>query len=505
MVPLLKITRFSAVAFGALLGMTTAGCGSSGTSAPGDSASTALVVAQSQEPTTLDPHAREDGGERIVNGNVYETLLDMDDDGELTPLLAEGLPEQVDETTWEIEVRTGITFHNGDELDATDVAASFERIIDPDFASEQSAQDGIMSAEAVSATTVRFQTEGPDPVFPRRLYWIKIVPSEYANESDFASQPIGTGPYEFITWDRGQAIELSANEEYWGDAGDVEGVTFEFVPEAGSRVAGLRNGEFDITTNLLPEDTERVPNFAHIPGLEQTLMVLDNDAGLTQDERVREALNYAVDKEALADSLYGGFATVQTCQILGEVTVGYNEALEPYAYDPERARALLEQAGAVGQELVVTGTAGRWLKDRELTEAVAEYWKQAGLTPVIEILDFDSYLEQLFADERPAALFLSETSELLDASQSMGSYYAMSAPGSSNSDAELQRLIDAAAVQTDPDERQQTYNQATDRACDSALFTYLLNIEDIYGLSDRVEDWQPRVDAQILVKDISLS
>lgn len=483
------------------LSLAISGCG--GNATPTDSGP--FVIAQSQEPTTLDPHAREDGGERIVNGNVYETLLAMDNDGGLTPLLAAELPTRIDAKTWEIKLRTGIKFHDDTELDAADVVASFERIIDPQFASEQSAFEGITSIKAIDAQTVRFETKGPDPVFPRRLYWIKIVPSEYADSTSIASTPIGTGPYKFVDWARGQNIKLEINEGYWSDAGEIRDVEFRFVPEGASRAAGIMNGEFDLSTNLTPEDIESMPNFSHIPGLEQTLMILDNDAGPTKDEDVRRALNYAVDKEALVESLYQGYAAVQTCQILGESTVGHNPNLEAYPYQPEKAKELIERAGVDGEEISVVGTAGRWLKDRELTEAVAQYWEEAGMKTNVQILDFDSYLGQLFNENRPNSIFLSETSELLDASQTMGSYYAMNAEGSSNNDKKLQELIDAAAIEVDADRRQELYNEATKHSCDSGLFTYLITIEDIYGLSERVTTWEPRVDAQIFVKNIALS
>lgn len=490
----------------AALALVVSGCSSN--SGGGDSGSTdgaPFVVAQNQEPTTLDPHAREDGGERIVNGNIYETLLEMDGEGELSPLLASDQPELIDDLTWQIKLREGVTFHDGSTFEAEDVKASFERVLDPDFGSEQSAHFGIESIEAVDDTTVEFVTVEPDPVLPKRLYWVKIMPSEYVDSSEVGSHPIGTGPYEFVTWNRGQSVEMSAFADYWDDAPDIQDAEFVFVPEGGSRTAGTMSGEYDLSTHLVPEDTERLPNFASVPGLEQALMVLDNSDGPTQDERVRDALNYAVDKQALAEDLYQGYAEVQECTIIGKTTVGYTESLDPYPYDPERATELLKEAGAEGADLEVIGTSGRWLKDRELTEAVAQYWQEAGINPKTEILNFDSYLERLFSEDRPDAIFLSETSELMDASQSMSSYYAMEAPGSSNSDEELQDLINRAASETDPVERQALFDEASAHACDTSLFTFLITIEDIYGLSDRVAAWDPRVDAQIFLKTISLA
>lgn len=473
----------------------------------GDGEGGELTIALGSEPTTLDPQIREDGGERAVNDNVYETLLVRDKEGELQPLLAEEMPEQVDDTTWEVKVREGIEFHNGEPLDAAAVAASYERIIDPDLASEQSSFfEGITAAEAVDETTVRFTTEGPDPVFPARLYWIKIVPPEHAASSGFADEPIGTGPYRFVEWAKGQEVVLEANDEYWGDPKpSIQRVTYKFVGEPGTRLSGLLSGEFDLITNLLPEDAERAPKSAHVRGLEHPVMILNSMDGPTADVEVRQALNYAIDKEALATELYGGFAQIDECQVLSPSYFGYNDALEAYEYDPDRARQMLEDAGVAGQTVDVVSTSGRWLKDREITEAVANYWTEAGMEVNVQIFEFDEYLDRLFDREtRATSIFVTTSNELLDAARVMGAYYAMEGVGASNDDAELTQLIDDARVETDEEARQELYAQATERACDEAYFAFLLNIEDIYGMSEEL-DWEPRVDAKLIVNEMKLS
>ncbi len=478
--------------------------GAGGGGGGGDSSS--ITIALGSEPTTLDPQIREDGGERAVNDNVYETLLARDADGALKPLLAADMPEQIDDTTWEVTIREGIEFHNGEPLDAEAVAASFNRIIDPELASEQASFfDGITSIEAVDDVTVRFTTEGPDPVFASRLYWIKIVAPEHSQADDFAENPIGTGPYRFVEWNRGNNIVIERNADYWGDAPSIEQVTYKFVSEPGTRLSGLLSGEFDLITNLLPEDVERAPKHASVLGLEHPVMILNAMDGPTADLEVRQAMNYAIDKEALAENLYGGFAEVDQCQILSPSYAGFNEDLEAYPYDPEKAQQLIADAGAEGASIQVVSTSGRWLKDREITEAVAGYWTEAGLNVEVQIFEFDEYLDRLFDREtRAPAIFVTSSNELLDASRVAASYYRMDGVGASNEDAELADLLDQAAVETDVDAREELYAQATQLACDQAYFAFLLNIEDVYGMSERLQ-WEPRVDAKLIVSEMSVS
>ena len=501
-----RVLGFAVVA---ALGAAAAACGGDDSSGGGGGSSgeNAITIALGSEPTTLDPQVREDGGERAVNDNVYETLLKRTPDGELEPGLAAEMPTQVDDTTWEVKVRENVEFHNGEPFDAEAVAASYQRIIDPELASEQSSFfEGITAVEAVDATTVRFTTEGPDPVFPSRLYWIKIVPPEHAQSPEFAETPIGTGPYKFVEWNRGEDVVLEANPDYWGDPKPtIERVTYKFVEESGTRLSGLLAGEYDLMTNLLPEDAERAPKSASVEGLEHPVMILNAMEGPTASLEVRQALNYAVDKDALASELYGGYANVDQCQVLSPTYVGFNPGLEAYPYDPDRARQLIEESGAAGETITLISTSGRWLKDREITEAVANYWTEAGLTVDVQFFEFDEYLDRLFDREtRAPGIFVTTSNELLDAARVTGAYYAVDGVGSSNDDQELTGLIDQARVETDPAAREDLYAQATQLACDQAYFAFLLNIHDLYGMSERLE-WEPRADAKLIVNEMSLA
>ncbi|MDJ0925980.1 MAG: ABC transporter substrate-binding protein [Acidimicrobiia bacterium] len=463
-----------------------------------------IVIAIGSEPSTLDPHLRDDGGERAVNDNIYETLLARDSQGQLEPSLATSLPTQVDDTTWEVTIRDGVSFTNGNPLDAAAVVASFERLTGLGDESEQSGFFGsIASVEAVDDMTVRFTTDGPDPILPAKLYWLKVIDASEVAEG-FDENPVGTGPYQFVSWDRGSSVVLERNPNYWGDAPAIDKVTFRFIEESGTRLSGLLSGEFDLITNLSPDDAGVAPKAESVVGLEHPIMILSTIDGPTADPKVRQAMNYAIDKQALADALYGGAAAVDQCQILSSTVFGFNPDLAPYEYDPDKARQLIAEAGAEGVTIEVVGESGRWLKDRELIEAVANYWAEVGLNPDVQIFEFGEYLNRLFDREtRAAAIFVSSSNDLLDPSRQLGTYYSPEGIGSSNQDPEMLDWVTQAAVETDTAVREDLYHQATARACDDAYFAFLLNIEDSYGTSERLV-WQPRVDARLLVKEMSL-
>lgn len=465
-----------------------------------------ITIAIGSEPSTLDPQVRDDGGERAINDNIYETLMARTPEGELVAGLAAAAPTQVDAKTWEFKLRPDIKFHNGEAFNADAVVNSVKRVIDPALKSEQAPYFGtITGAEKVNDLTVRVTTSGPDPILPSRMYWMKMIPASYSADAKFGEAPMGTGPYKFSSWNRGQELVLEKNADYWGDKPTIDKVTFRFVGEPGTRLSGLMAGELDVITNLLPEFAQQAPKFAAVSGMETSVIVLSADNEATKDVRVREAMNLAIDRKALAESLFGGYASPAKGQLVNPKAFGYNKSLPEYPHDLEKAKALVKEAGAEGRTIQLVGESGRWLKDRELIEAVGAYWKEAGLNVDIKIEDFSEYLNQLFdKNKRPDAIFVSNSNELLDADRETTTAYQSGASYASNSDKEMADMISAARVETDVEKRQAMYDAVTKKAYEQSYLAPLLNQQDIYGFSKRL-DWQPRVDSKLLVKEMKVS
>ena len=465
-----------------------------------------IVIAIGTEPPNLDPQLRNDGGERAVNDNVYEALLARDAAGTLVPHLAAELPTLVDDDTWEVVLREGITFSNGEVLDAEAVAASFRRLIDPATESELGSFWGTFTEfEVVDERTIRFHTNGPDPTVPGKLYFLKVVPPQHSQSAGFGEEPIGTGPYLFKEWNRGQEVVLEANPDYWGEPKPTIGrVVIRFVPEPATRLAGVLSGEIDLITNLSPDEVSQVPNAVNVPGIEHPYIIPNSIDGVTADPRVRQALSYAIDREALAEELFAGAARVDNCQPFTPAVVGYNPNLEPYPFDPDMARALLAEAGAEGATIELTSQAGRWLKDRELTEAVAAYWGDVGLTVNVQFYEFSEFLDRLWADVRPMVILTYGSTETFDANNALSYNVAPSGAAASNDNADFEERVVAARTELDPSARQQLYNELSQDVCDEAYIIHLLSIDDRYGLSARV-DWQPRVDGKLIVNEMTLT
>lgn len=481
--------------------------GDSDSSDEGSSSSegdTEVVIAVPSEPTTLDPQISDSQLDRVVTSQVYETLLERNDEGELEPLLAAEMPESVADDTWEFKLRPDITFHNGEPFNAASVAYSVKRIIDPALESLQiSFYETIVDAEAVDDLTVRITTDGRDPLLPTRMYWMTMVPENAGDDPDFGQTANGTGPYRLSEWNHGQSVVLDRNAEYWGDEPDVDRVVVRPIPEAGTQIAALQSGEADLVLNISPEAMEEVPVAKSQKGSETYMLRLESGDGPLSDLRVRQAIDLAIDREALAENLFNGLASPAPCQITVPQTFGFNPDLEPAAYDPDQARQLLEEAGAVGTTLSMNSLSGRFVRDRETAEAVVQYLQDAGFEVDLQFPDIPTFVASNYTKElHPDLLLVSSSNELYDADRQMN--YLVSSSGNSGfSNAEVDELAESARSELDVDKRAEEYQRIAEIVCEESGNVYLLNPDDLYGLSDRL-DWEPRADGLILAQSMSL-
>ena len=494
-----------------LVGALASACGAPAppaATAPPAGPSGSVVIVIGSDPSTLDPQFPDDGNARAVNDNIYEMLVVRDSvTAELGPSLATSW-EQLDETTWRFTLQEGVTFHNGEPFNADAVVYSVERMIDPEFNSEIiSFVETIGGAEAVDESTVDIFTKGPDPILLARMTWLNIVPPVYAEENaaNFGNEPVGTGPYKFVEWVKGDHVKLEAYADYWGGAPSIAEVTIRTIPEEATAASALEAGEVDLVRHLIPEYLDRVPKSASVHGIEFPWIRINTNVEPLNDVRVRQALNYAIDKEALQEALYSGYAAIAEGQILTPGHFGYNPDVKAYPYDPEKARDLLQEAGAEGATLEFVGEAGRWLKDKELVEALATQLEAVGLNIEVNIAEWSQWLDLLFAgaEAAPDLQYSSHDNSLFDADRTLSVLFTSAGSQAAYGNPEVDRLVEEARTETDVAAREDMYHQAVQMIYDDAACVFLLNLDDIYGLSGRLE-WQPRIDGRIMVKDMTL-
>ena len=501
-----SLTRRDALRLVGIGGLGLAGVRRGAVVAQDDGRVAEVVVDLPEEPRTLDPALANHPDHWSVVHSVYDSLVQFGPDGELEMLLAESIAA-VDPTTYEVKLRQGVTFHNGEAFDARAVAFSLARI-QAEETGAQVRQNFLVVSEVqeVDAQTVRFVLTQPAPwLWAQVAAWLAILPPGYAADpaNDAASNPVGTGPYVFSRWDRGQAVELSANPSYF--AGSPKGtpaaerVTYRFVPEAATRVADLLSGTAHLIRNV-PQDQEAAVveggariNAVPISGI--SFVRLPNDVAPFDDVRVRRALNYAVDVDTIVAALAAGRGR-RLANFFVEGGLGYDPDLAPYPYDPERAKTLLAEAGyADGFETALAYTTA----DRQdIARAIAGMLEEVGVTVELQPTDL-AIFNETWADPTAAPLRLVTWRPMIDPYTLLSLLVANQGFLSRYDSADAQALIDAGAVATDPAERAEIYRQLGQVLHDDPAGIYLYGLTSVYGEAADLPVWTPRADEYVIL------
>ncbi len=354
-----------------------------------------LVIAFQGGATTLDPMMRNETTAMTWQRHMFDNLTVYDREGVIQPWIVTGW-ENVDETTWRVTVRDGVTFHDGSTMTAQDVAFSIMRAATHPRSEMRGAVGGVVGANVIDDSTIEVLTAGPDPLLPEHLNAVRVVPEallESMGEQAFAEDPVGTGPYTFVGWLAEDHLNLQAYPGFWGPAPAFEHVRLEVIPSGATRVAALLSGEIDIAVEVLPQDLPRVAASAdayvtQVPGLRLIYLAMDHvredTPGMDEpnpflDLRVRQAVFHAIDMDLIASRVMSG-ASTPAPQFYAPFNEGFDPSIERLPYDPERARQLLAEAGyADGFSLRFDAPNDRYLNDALIAQAIGGMLREVGL------------------------------------------------------------------------------------------------------------------------------
>jgi ABC-type transport system substrate-binding protein len=361
-----------------------------------------LVVARGSDALTLDVHQATDSPTATVLSHIFETLFDLTPEGDVVPALATGYEVSDDGLEWTFTIREGVTFHDGTPLTAGVVRDSMMRLWDPDNAfSYRFLISAVTEMEAPDDTTFIMRLGQPfAPLLFHLTHTFAAIMNPAAIEAAgeaVVEQPVGTGPFRLGTWDRNNFLEIVRNDDYWGDLPAVEAVRFVVVPEVTTRMALIEAGEAHVAERVAPQDIARldahpditVHNVASVRHIYVDFNMLMEPF---TDVRVRRAINYAVNKEEIAQFVLGGQVRVADAPISPGI-FGYTP-IGQYEYDPERARELLAEAGYPdGFSTTLFSPTGRYLQDIQVAEAIQSQLAEVGINAEIETTsDFAAYI-----------------------------------------------------------------------------------------------------------------
>ncbi|MEA2582000.1 MAG: peptide/nickel transport system substrate-binding protein [Thermomicrobiales bacterium] len=480
-----------------------------------------LIVSMSVEPDTLENwKAYSTDGHPILR-NVQEALLNRDPKtNELVGELATSW-EQTDERTWRFTLRQGVTFHNGDPFNAEVAAYGINYTWSPEHKFEIYQFIGPdITATAVDEYTIDVATVEPDPILPARLYFSPIPNMKQVQErpDSLVTEPIGTGPYSFVEWNRGQYIRITANPDWWGlGSPDARGTVtikdaeFVFRAESTVRAAQVVAGEAQIGRFLAPEDCETTPNCKSVSSVETIFLRLDTNHVAMKDIRVRQAIAFAVDKQSIADQLFGGGEPAS--QLVGPSATGYNADLQPYPYDLEKAKQLVEEAKAAGvpvdAEITVVTREGIYLRNDELAEYVATQLREIGLKAKSEVIEpalYNPEYSKNIKDVPETRGWITTNphgNEIMDVSATASSYYRCDGGASMYCDPALDEALNKAIPLTG-EERGPALAAVTKMYYDAYASVPVIYMPLNYGLAVNLQ-WEPRLDAFMLLKEMTLT
>jgi peptide/nickel transport system substrate-binding protein len=350
----------------------------------------------------------------------------------------------------------------------------------------------------------------------------QILPARFTTEAgakDLARKPVGTGAYRFVEWVKDERLIMEANRDWWGWGGKapaIERIVWKPIPEDFPRIVALDKGEVDIITNVPPDQIKGIENgrltrVVSVPSTRTVTFTINGTQPPASDKRVRQAMHYALDVNAIVKNLYAGQGKPFSGG-LADTDFGYNAALKPYPYDPAKARQLLADAGyAGGIDVTLYAGLGTMVNDKHLVESIADTWSKAGIRAKVQTMEMGARQRMLNDRTIPANSLLlgNPQSTLLDADGSLwrlfhpnglaGKYWIGSQPGQRFHD-----LMEQARYTLDPRKRKEFYTEATQIVHDEKPWLELFQEIIVYGTTKRVT-FRPRPDYRLIVSEMTLA
>jgi len=450
---------------------------------------------------SIDPALAYSPREWSVVHSIYDAPIGFAEDGSLQPLAAQRF-EAIDDVTFEIVLREGLTFHDGSPV----TSEAIERSVAYIQGSTSFAVDlfrVIRRVAIVDNVTARIICEAPSPWLPAQIaVWLLLVPDGFS--ADLAARaPAGSGPFRFESYEPGDNITLVRNDAYPRESlkgiAMAERVTYRFVPESGTRVADLSTGAAQIVTDLPFDQLNAVEqsgqHIVELPLVGSAWIRIATDIEPFPDPRVRKAINHAVDVQAIADALLSTQSRRLASLFPDARSIAFDDSLAPYEYNPDRARDLLAEAGLTdGFDTQLEITASERV---DVAQAIVAQLGDVGIRAGIVASEFADF-NATWADTSRPPLRMSTWSPLYDPHTLLSLVFQSTGYLSRYGNADIDRLIEAAAVEPDPAIRTTLYHDLSQVMYDDPPALFLWNLATAYGVSEEAAAWKPRGDEYVI-------
>lgn len=492
------------------------------------------TLAQAQKPVvviygvpidTLDPHNHIATWLESILGNMFEQPVEMsspiDPINGWKPLLATSW-KRLDPLRMQFRLREGVKFHNGEEFTSEAVKFAIDRIhgrVHKEFkGAVLSYYEIIDRAEPVDKYTVNVITRRPDPILVNRMggFHTRIVPPRYYamnSPAHVATNPVGSGPYRFVSWVKDGDLVMEANEQYWGGAPEIKKVVFRTAPEPSVRVSALLAGDADLAHAIPPEEIDYINRsgkayVSHTASNRVALWRLERHRPPMSSKQVRQAVNYGVNMDGLLKTVYAGLGK-RISTMVGAWHFGYDDSIPFYPHDPDRARQLIKQSGLpLPIEVNIHTIQGRYPKDKDMAEGIAAELNKLGRDLVrarVTLYEWGTHQKRLVACEDDGITFNSWGNWMFDADISIYPWlYTKSAINTGEAcrqgKPEWDRLLDEGRTTLDMERRKRIYSELQRQIWEDPPFLFGHHVADIMGVSNRLV-WKVRQDEMVWLKE----
>ena len=457
-----------------------------------------VVIASEEDVSTLDPHLiRNNHPIGSIVWSVFDSLVRRNPDGTHEPRLALSW-EQAEPTRWRFKLRPDVKFSNGESFDAASVVYNFDRMNSSPYNAESQLWPGVNLKQVVAVDPLTVDLVTTEPTI-NMLYWLEeafIGAPNYMRSTPpdvVGANPIGSGPYKFVSWKQGDRVVLTANPTCWSGAPPIKDVVFRDIPELSSRINELKAGTVDLAVGLTPDASadakSSVSRVVAVSGLRKMHMGISfTGIAPLKDLKVRQALNHAVDVATMIETLEGGM-TKPLASLVNPPNA--DPSLKRFGYDPDKAKALLKDAGHEGFELQVAY--GRYPGAKEVSEAVASYLEAVGLKPKLEAYETGRF-EEMLKQKAFTGIYYYGWASLINPSVELVVLTSDAVDNASGyADATYDKMIKTISVTLDDARRRVLLKEAEAYIWNQCPWVYLWYLPAIYGISSRL-DYQVRPD-----------
>ena len=451
-----------------------------------------IVVGIAQDlDESLDPHKAVAAGTKEVMFNVFEGLVKPTPDGDLIPAVASGYTVSPDQTVYTFTLREGVLFHNGDPVEMEDVVYSIERCADDSEGTPLIPALSAISDIQSDETTLTITLAQPDSEFLSYLT-LAVLPADYDGQD---TAPVGTGPFKFVSRAAQDSIVLERFADYWGTPAELDKVTFRIIENADSLVMSLQSGAIDLFSHLTTTQAAQLGDDFQI--LEGTMnlvqaLYLNNAVEPFSNEKVRQALCYAVDKQQIIDLAFDGYGSPIGSSMYPAFQKYFVEDLtDYYPYDPERAMELLAEAGYPDGFTMTITVPSNYQPHIDTAQVLVEQLKAVGITAEIQLVEWGTWLDETYTNRQFQSTVVGVDASNMTARALLERFTSTAGDNFINySDSDYDALFAQVQTAADDDARTELYKEMERNLTEHAANVYIQDLADLVALRNGLEGYR---------------